>query len=64
MLSAFMLFSNIAKAVKVKTCLGGSFVEHHPQTGNTCFCEAEGAFVAKQECIDGGTGCTEIDCGN
>ncbi len=60
----FLISTNVANAEKIKTCLGGSFVEHHPQTGDLCFCDAEGSLVAKQECIEGGVGCTVIDCEN
>ena len=41
-------------------CLGSTYIDRHPKTGNTFYCEANGKWLTSQTCETGGSGCTEI----
>jgi hypothetical protein len=43
-------------------CLGATYTNRKVKTGDICFCEATNAWVTKQSCEAGGSGCTEISC--
>lgn len=49
-----------ANASSEDSCMGATYTNKKPKTGNNCTCN--GKFITEQSCESEGEGCTVIDC--